>query len=111
MLVYGYPGSLGATDSLHSFGVRGEVSFPLLARGYAVFVIDIPMEGRGIYGRNGPLKDIVAAVEAGLDVLAANDRVDPKRMAIYGHSYGGYMVNVLLTRDPALCRRHFQRAE
>jgi dipeptidyl aminopeptidase/acylaminoacyl peptidase len=64
----------------------------LVANGYAVFVPDLDPQG----------KDFVAALH--VDVLLAvraalaEGLFDPDRMAIMGHSFGGYAVNCLVTQ-------------
>jgi len=86
-----YPGGLEAFDGV------------LAARGYAVF----EPNPRGSYGGGeaftranvrdfggGDLRDIVS----GLDAVAGILPVDPKRIGIFGWSYGGYMTMWALTQ-------------
>ena len=98
VVVHGYPGSAWASKLLHAFGIM-EVAepFALLSRGYAVFVMDIPFLDRGAYGPHGPMKAVVDAVEAGVATLVATGLVDERRVAVHSFSYGGQMVNSLLT--------------
>ncbi|HEV2439412.1 MAG TPA: S9 family peptidase [bacterium] len=44
----------------------------------------------------GDLRDVVAAAE----VIAASGYVDPRRVAVMGGSYGGYLTLMALTKDP-----------
>jgi dipeptidyl aminopeptidase/acylaminoacyl peptidase len=61
-------------------------------RGFAVFMPDIPQ-------RPGtPMRDIAAAVLPGIDRLVDLGIVDPDRLGILGHSYGGYSVLALLVQ-------------
>jgi dipeptidyl-peptidase-4 len=77
----------------------------LADRGFVVFQLD----NRGSMGRGpafqAPIYHQLGKVElddqlAGLDALAAMPFVDPSRVAIYGHSYGGFMAVEALLHAP-----------
>lgn len=101
-IVTAYPG--GGTVSLAApeFGLGRWWSsadlFGAVARGYALLLVDVPMTPFGEYGPQGPAAAIVEGMTAALDAAARTGWVDMTRLGIIGHSYGGYMVNVLVTR-------------
>jgi dipeptidyl-peptidase-4 len=77
----------------------------LADRGMVIFQLD----NRGSTGRGHafetPLHKDMGTVEledqlAGLDYLSTLDFVDPARVGIYGHSYGGYMAAMAMLRAP-----------
>jgi dipeptidyl-peptidase-4 len=77
----------------------------LADRGFVVFQLD----NRGSTGRGpafqAPIYHHLGKVEledqlAGLDALAAMPFVDPSRVAIYGHSYGGFMTALAMLAAP-----------
>jgi dipeptidyl aminopeptidase/acylaminoacyl peptidase len=70
-----------------------------VSRGYAVFVPDIAYET----GKPGP--SALACIQAGVDAALASDkRLDPKRMALQGQSWGGYQTAYLITQtDRYVC--------
>ena len=79
----------------------------IVARGWIVFQLD----NRGSANRGKAFEDAIAramgSVEvadqrAGARYLQTLPFVDPKRIAIYGWSYGGYMTLKMLERDPGL---------
>ncbi|HEY4001417.1 MAG TPA: prolyl oligopeptidase family serine peptidase, partial [Candidatus Xenobia bacterium] len=89
-LVYG--GEMGSRR-INRFGLgdSGCDNMHLLAsRGYIVVAPDIPID-------KDPVADIVAAVEPALDAVIHQGYADPERMAVMGHSYGGYTVLALIT--------------
>ncbi len=89
-----------------SWGFSPEVQF-LASRGYAV--LQINFRGSTGYGRNfweisfgqwgGAMQDDLTD---GVRWLAAQGIADPKRVAIYGGSYGGYATLEGLVKDPDL---------
>ena len=98
--VYGGPGS---QQVKHSFGTM--LDQYLLQQGWAVFRVDnrgTPARGRAfeapIYRKLGfpEVDDQIAA----LKWLKGQPGIDPDRVAVYGWSYGGYMVQRMLTRHP-----------
>jgi dipeptidyl aminopeptidase/acylaminoacyl peptidase len=68
---------------------------PLLARGYVVLMPSIPLanEGRG----SDPMADIPNNVLAAVDRLVELGIADPARLAVGGHSYGGYTTYAIVT--------------
>ncbi len=87
----------------------------LADRGFVVFQLD----NRGSAGRGpafqAPIHNHLGTAEladqiAGVDALAAMPFVDPARVAIYGHSYGGFMAALaMLAVAPPLQGRHRRR--
>lgn len=66
----------------------------LAAAGYAVLIPSLPL-----YDNSGhALDDLAPRLEAILDVVAGTGVIDPERMAVIGHSYGGYAAMSLATR-------------
>jgi dipeptidyl aminopeptidase/acylaminoacyl peptidase len=91
-------------DELHRYRApapsASTVNIPyFVSRGYAVFVPDIAYET----GKPGP--SALACIQAGVDAALASDkRLDPKRMALQGQSWGGYQTAYLITQtDRYLC--------
>jgi dipeptidyl-peptidase 4 len=101
LMVYGGP---GVQTVLDAWGPR--LLWQHLAdRGFVVFQLD----NRGSTGRGpafqAPIYHHLGKVEledqlAGLDALAAMPFVDPTRVAIYGHSYGGFMAALAMLAAP-----------
>jgi len=96
VIVYPY-GSANKSRSINNFGF-GEAPYPtedlqvFATRGYAVLLPDVPV-------RTGtPMKDIADGVLAGVDAAIAQGYVDPERMGVMGHSYGGYTVFSLIAQ-------------
>ncbi|MGD6874243.1 S9 family peptidase [Sutcliffiella horikoshii] len=63
------------------------------SRGYAVFLPDLPMSWT-----NEPADDITSSIEKAVEALVKHPDIDPKRIAIIGHSFGGYSALVAITR-------------
>jgi len=79
----------------------------LLAAGFAVFAPNV--RGSTGFGKafvnldNGPLRvNGVRDIKSSVDHLVQNGIADPKRLAIMGGSYGGYMVMAGVTEYPDL---------
>jgi dipeptidyl aminopeptidase/acylaminoacyl peptidase len=70
----------------------------LVGEGYAVLLPSLPVE----HGNGGPAKGLAAQILAAVDAVAATPsiagRIDPERLGAWGHSFGGYGVEVLLTQ-------------
>lgn len=64
----------------------------LVSKGYILLLPDI------IYKEKSPGKYVVMCVSAAVEKLIATGRADPNKIGIYGHSFGGYETNLLLTR-------------
>jgi len=91
--VYGGPHAQLVTDS---WSRRNFILQHLVQKGYVVFQLD----NRGSYNRGKKFEDPIykhlGEVElrdqlVGVDYLKTLNFVDPERIGIYGHSYGGYM--------------------
>lgn len=84
------------SDNLHSYRVPSErdyYNFQAWSQaGYFVLMPDIVYEP----GRPGP--SALDAVEHALDAAVATGHVDPDRMGLIGHSWGGYQAAYLPTR-------------
>lgn len=93
LVVKVYGGSMLST-TVDRFGLQAGVdNLQLLAtRGYAVFLPDTPL-------RVGtPLADLATDVLPGVDAVIAMGVADPARLAVMGHSYGGYSTLALLVQ-------------
>src|SRR5258706_6831283 len=65
---------------------------PLVARGVGVLALDSPGTGQsGVKAAAGAEKTLVRV----LDVVLARPRIDKKRVALYGGSFGGYWATIL----------------
>lgn len=62
-------------------------------KGYIIFNPDI------VYTTGQPGEDCLEAVESGVDALIDQGYIDPERMGLQGHSWGGYQVAYLLTKS------------
>ncbi|MEO7813864.1 MAG: DPP IV N-terminal domain-containing protein [Sphingomicrobium sp.] len=95
----------GPHSQVVSRGWSGEQAQYLVDRGYIWFEIDnrgsdhrgVEFE-RQIYHAMGSVE--VQDQKAGADYLKSLPYVDPKRLAIYGWSYGGYMTLKMLAANP-----------
>jgi dipeptidyl aminopeptidase/acylaminoacyl peptidase len=79
---------------LNRFGLEpGIDNVQLLAtRGYAVLLPDAPLRV------GSPMADLAAAVLPAVDTVIAIGIADPTRLALMGHSYGGYSVLAILVQ-------------
>ncbi len=72
---------------------RSQINFTFYAsRGYLVFAPDIP------YRIGYPGESAYDAILSGVTAMIAKGFVDPKRIALQGHSWGGYQSAYLVTR-------------
>ena len=78
-----------------------------LNRGFGIFAPNV--RGSSGYGKgymhldDGPMRpDAVRDVAMGVSWLSKVGHIDPKRVGVYGGSYGGYMVLALMTEHPSL---------
>jgi dipeptidyl aminopeptidase/acylaminoacyl peptidase len=80
--------------TLNRFGLRSGIdNRQLLAtRGYAVLLPDTPLR----VGQ--PLADLAATTMGGVDAVIAMGVADSTRMALMGHSYGGYSTLAILVQ-------------
>lgn len=95
-IVYLYGGPHAQVVNNSWGGNRGLLMQYWTSKGYVVFSIDnrgSNYRGKAfedpIYRKMGDIE--VADQVAGVDFLRTFDFVDPKRVGVYGHSYGGYM--------------------
>jgi dipeptidyl aminopeptidase/acylaminoacyl peptidase len=95
LVVRVYGGSL-LSGRVNRFGLEhGVDNLQLLAtRGYAVLLPDTPLE------EGTPMADLAAAVLPGVDSVIAMGVADPDRLAILGHSYGGYSALGIAVQSP-----------
>jgi dienelactone hydrolase len=70
------------------------------SNGYLVFMPDIP------YKIGYPGESAVNAILPGVTSLVSRGYVDPKRIGIDGHSWGGYQVSYLITRTNMFAAAH-----
>jgi dipeptidyl aminopeptidase/acylaminoacyl peptidase len=68
----------------------------LAARGYAVLLPSMPLGPEGVPG--DPHRVIPGTVLPAVDAAIATGRVDSERLAVIGHSFGGYAVYSLITQ-------------
>ena len=85
------------SDGLHSYQPplpnRASVRFSFYAsRGYVVFVPDIP------YEIGYPGESALDAVVPGVQALIAQGFIDPDRVGVQGHSWGGYQIAYMITK-------------
>jgi dipeptidyl-peptidase 4 len=101
--VYGGPGA--GRQVLGNWG--GALQQYLVQQGWVVFSVD----GRGTPDRGKKFEDAIYRSMSGVEVddqllgvewLKKQDFVDPKKIAVYGWSYGGYMTLRLLQRAPGV---------
>lgn len=94
LIVWVYGGSLLSNDLDH-FGLAGSGPFNMqlfATRGYAVLLPDAP-EHVGT-----PLADLAKTVLPGVNKVVEMGIADPDRLAVAGHSYGGYCVLSLIVQ-------------
>lgn len=92
LIVWVYGGS-GLSEDLDRFGLAGPGPFNmqlLATRGYAVLLPDAPQH------LGTPLADLAKTVLPGVNEVVEMGIADPDRLAVAGHSYGGYSVLSLL---------------
>jgi len=97
-IAYFYSG-YQATLATNGFGGGAPSSIPLLiftSRGYAVLVCDVPLGPEGKAGN--PAQEMTNAVVAQVNRAAELGYTDIRRVAIMGHSYGGYGTAAVITQ-------------
>ncbi|MDE2826544.1 MAG: prolyl oligopeptidase family serine peptidase [Bacteroidota bacterium] len=95
MMVYFYE---KMSDGLHQYRApstaRSSISFSFyVSRGYLVFVPDIP------YKVGYPGESALNAVVPGVTMLINQGFVDPARVGVQGHSWGGYQIAYMITES------------
>ncbi|MEJ0037782.1 MAG: prolyl oligopeptidase family serine peptidase [Gammaproteobacteria bacterium] len=93
VLMIAYPSS---NPVLRKLSLPGqEVAHALLAKGVAVFKADFRLPEPG-QPYSEPAVRIQSEIGAAVRALQASGRVDPDRLAFFGHSFGGYTALTLL---------------
>jgi dipeptidyl aminopeptidase/acylaminoacyl peptidase len=64
-------------------------------RGYAVLMVSLPRVPQS----RDPAQGFVPVIDRAVDAAVAGGQIDPKRMALWGHSFGGYAALVTATRS------------
>lgn len=95
MMVYFYE---KMSNGLHQYRTpataRSSISFSFyVSRGYVVFVPDIP------YKVGYPGESALNAVVPGVTMLIDQGFVDPDRVGVQGHSWGGYQIAYMITES------------
>ena len=93
LVVWVYAGAF-SSQQLNAFGlIGGPFNMQVLStNGYAVLAPDIPVH------MGTPVQDLMNAVMPAIDRTVALGIADPRRLAVMGHSNGGYSTLALLTR-------------
>ncbi|HET9363475.1 MAG TPA: prolyl oligopeptidase family serine peptidase [Candidatus Angelobacter sp.] len=95
LIIWVYGGASGS-PRINRFGLVGSgvENMQLFAtRGYAVFFPDAPLSG------HSPAADLARTVLPGIHRLNELGVIDPDKIGIMGHSYGGYSVLSLITQS------------
>ncbi len=98
LIVWVYPGPSHWSYRADVFGVMGggmgrSDELQLLAtRGYAVLIPEVPQDV------SAPMGGIVGPILSALDAVNGLGIVNPDRVGVMGHSYGGYAVLALITQ-------------
>ncbi len=97
-IIQAYPDRPSVFRRLHAPGLLlwGD-AFAAIARGFAVLLVDVPLEPYPSYGPDGPAAGIVRGMTAAIQAFARTGWIDTTRLGVTGQSYGGYMVNLLIT--------------
>lgn len=95
MMVYFYE---KMSNGLHQYRppvtARSSISFSFyVSRGYVVFVPDIP------YKVGYPGESALNAVVPGVTMLINQGFIDPDRVGVQGHSWGGYQIAYMITES------------
>jgi dipeptidyl aminopeptidase/acylaminoacyl peptidase len=101
-LEYSDPGTAGQVrSSPHQFTFfRGTTPLFFVTQGYAVLMdATMPVVGDPETMNNTFVEQIVGAAKAAIDTLDVMGVVDPKRVAVSGHSYGAFMTANLLAHS------------
>lgn len=96
LIVLPYPGKLYATPPARY--AAGAINFTpnaqlLAAQGYAVLVPSLPRAENG-----EPAAGLADQILQIVDLIAAEGLIDPNRLAMWGHSFGGYAALVTATQ-------------
>ncbi|MCP5023135.1 MAG: prolyl oligopeptidase family serine peptidase [bacterium] len=93
MMVYFYERSSNGLHRYHQPSAGGSsINFSFyVSRGYVVFVPDIP------YATGHPGHSAANAILPGIQTVVDQGFVDPARIGVQGHSWGGYQIAYLVT--------------
>jgi dipeptidyl aminopeptidase/acylaminoacyl peptidase len=91
--VYGDQLPSSVKPSISSPAFSGQL---LAAEGYAVIYPSTPL-GRG--ADSDQMESLAEAVTAAIDALAQGGRIDPARVGVMGHSFGGFSTAALLAKS------------
>ena len=82
-------GEVGNAASIWDTSLATNTSMEMFAaRGYAVLIPSIPLD-KAAANRN-PMRDMMPAILSAVDAAIESGFADPERLALTGHSYGGY---------------------
>lgn len=98
LIVVPYPGAIyPAPPSKYAPGALTLYTNPqlLAARGYAVLVPSLTEP----VGTSEPASGLTEQISAAVETAVSSGFADPRRIAIWGHSYGGYAALVAATRS------------
>lgn len=88
-----YPGTNAYSSGSWLGGVADFPAELLVQSGYAVFFAGLPI------GNRDPFRDIGKNFDPALDAVIATGCIDPKKVAVWGHSYGAYGVFCLAVQS------------
>ncbi len=92
------PTGSGFAKSLWDLELWANTSMEVfLTRGYAVLLPSVPLSSGSLPGN--PLKEIPPAIESAVDAAIGTGTIDPDRIAISGHSLGGFTALAMATRS------------
>lgn len=94
---------IGATYAEAPTNLPGERGFvvdvrPVVGHGYAVLVPSLPLAAGRTDPAEGLAERLLAIVAAAAADPSAAGRFDPERLALWGHSFGGYSVMTTITQ-------------
>src|SRR5262249_1234767 len=94
-IVYIYEKLSGRLNSYHQPGIGGLNKPYYTSHGYVVLMPDI------VYEVNDPGRSSVGCVLAALEAAISTGVVDRERVALHGHSWGGYQTAFIITQTDA----------
>jgi dipeptidyl aminopeptidase/acylaminoacyl peptidase len=94
-IVYIYEKLSGRLNAYHQPGIGGFNKSYYTSHGYAVLMPDI------VYEVNDPGRSAVGCVLAALEAAISTGVVDRERVALHGHSWGGYQTAFIITQTDA----------